>query len=137
VFIVYILIISLLSRHPSRPVPNDVENQVNFSGKIHVFHSAITRFYSPSDFCGPCGMCRQRIRCRHDTAFVVQDFVVQDEEKRIGGAHLLPKYGVGMLPYYITHVNALNTFHTYLRESVRRPPLPRISVRLILSLSRS
>lgn len=29
------------------------------------------------------------------------------------GAHLLPKYGVGMLPDYITHVNFLNAFHTY------------------------
>jgi len=27
-------------RHPNRPVPDDVENRVNFSGKIHVFHSA-------------------------------------------------------------------------------------------------
>ena len=29
------------------------------------------------------------------------------------GAHLLPKYGVGMLPDYITHLNALDAFHTY------------------------
>jgi hypothetical protein len=29
------------------------------------------------------------------------------------GAHLLPKYGVGILPDYITHINALDEFQTY------------------------
>jgi hypothetical protein len=29
------------------------------------------------------------------------------------GAHLLPKYGVGMLPDDITHVNSLDAFQTY------------------------
>jgi hypothetical protein len=29
------------------------------------------------------------------------------------GAHLLPKYGVGLLPDYISHTNALNEFQTY------------------------
>lgn len=175
-------------RHPNCPVPDDVENCVNFSGKIHVFHSAITRFYAPSDLCGPCGMYRQRIRCnpswyghpRHDTVFVVQDedlpgmrgmliarihllfsftdyetdeggeliqcalvswflpasderdpdtgmWIVKPEGPRrrrpvqviplksiARGAHLLPKYGVGMLPDYITHmINALDAFHSY------------------------
>ncbi len=68
-------------RHPNRPVPDDVETRVNFNGKIHVFRSAVTRFYAPSDLCGPCGMYRQQIRCnptwyghpRHDTVFVVED----------------------------------------------------------------
>jgi len=50
-------------RHPNRPVPDDVETQVNFSGKIHVFHSAIACFYAPSDLCGPCGMYRECIWC--------------------------------------------------------------------------
>ncbi|KAF8812067.1 hypothetical protein BYT27DRAFT_7221263 [Phlegmacium glaucopus] len=179
-------------QHPNRPVPDDVETRVNFSGKIYIFHSAITRFYAPSDLCGPCGMYRQRIRCnpswyghpQHDTAFVVEDenqpgmqgmhiaqirllflftdyetnevlevstgkqiqcalvswFVPASEQrdpdtgmwtvkpegtrrhqpvqviplKSIArGAHLLPKYGVGMLPDYVTHVNALDTFQTY------------------------
>ena len=36
-------------RHPTRPVPRDVEDWVNFHGKVHVFHSAITRLYAPSD----------------------------------------------------------------------------------------
>ncbi|KIM37067.1 hypothetical protein M413DRAFT_423911 [Hebeloma cylindrosporum] len=174
-------------RHPNRPVPDDVENRVNFSGKVFVFHSAMTRFYAPSDLCGPCGMYRQRIRCnpswyghpRHDTVFVVEDedrpgmegmliarlhllFSFTDYEADEGGelmqcvlvswflpasdqrdpdtgmwtikpegtqrrrpvqviplksiargAHLLPKYGVGMLPDYITYINALDEFHTY------------------------
>lgn len=68
-------------RHPNRPVPHNIDTHVKFSGKIRVVHSAITRFYAPSDLCGPCGMYRQRIRCnpswyghpRRDTVFVVQD----------------------------------------------------------------
>jgi hypothetical protein len=57
-------------RHPNCPVPDDVETRVNFSGKIHVFHSAVTRFYAPSDLCGPCGMvanASDAIRCGMDT----------------------------------------------------------------------
>jgi hypothetical protein len=145
----------------------------------------MTRFYSPSDLCGPCGMYRQRIRCnpswygnpRRDTVFVVEDddlpgmqgiarvhlpFSFTDYETNEGGklmqcalvswflpileqrdpdtcmwtvkpegsrrrrpvqviplksiargAHLLPKYGVGMLPDYVTHINALDEFQTY------------------------
>lgn len=68
-------------RHPSRPTPDDIDARVTFSGKIQVFHSATTRFYAPSDLCGPCGMYRQRIRCnpswyghpRQDTVFIVVD----------------------------------------------------------------
>jgi hypothetical protein len=55
--------------------------RVNFLGKIHVFYSAITRFYSPSDLCGAGGMYRQRVRSnpswyghpRRDTVFVALD----------------------------------------------------------------
>lgn len=169
-------------QHPNRPIPDDIhiESYVKFSGKIHVFHSAITRFYAPSDLCGPCGMYRQRIRCnptwhghpRHDTVFVVQDkdepgmqgmliarihllfsFLDSDSEtvqcalvswflpaendrdpdtnmwtvkpegtrnvqviplKSIArGAHLLPKYGVGLLPDFVTYTNALDMFQVY------------------------
>jgi hypothetical protein len=149
-----------------------------------VFHSAIARFYSPSDLCGAGGMYRQRIRCnpswyghtRRDTVFVVQDegrpgmagllvarihlffsfvddvdgetvpcalvswfvpasnhrdpdtgmWIVEAEGthrqrptqvihlKSIArGAHLLPKYGVGRIPDYITYVNSLDEFQTY------------------------
>jgi hypothetical protein len=174
-------------RHPNRPLPEDFETRVTFSGKIHVFHSAVARFYAPSDLCGPCGMYRQRIRCnpswfgnpRRDTVFVVQDedqpgmrgmliarvhllfsftdcgaddcgetvqcalvswflpasdqrdpdtsmWTVEPEGTRrhqpvqviplksiARGAHLLPKYGIGMLPDYITHINALDEFQAY------------------------
>lgn len=68
-------------RHPNHPIPDDIAVRLHFTGKIQVFHSAITRFYAPSDLCGPAGMYRQRIRCnpswygypRRDTVFVVQD----------------------------------------------------------------
>lgn len=174
-------------RHPDRPLPDNIATYVNFSGRIQVFHSAISRFYAPSDLCGPCGMYRQRIRCnpswygnpRNDTVFVIQDkdeagmegmliarihllFSFVDYEIDGGGdtvqcalvswflpasnqrdtdtgmwsvkpegtrehkpiqviplksiargAHLLPKYGVGMLPDYITHLNVLEEFQTY------------------------
>lgn len=171
-------------RHPNRSIPNDIINRVNFAGKVQVFHSAVTRFYSPSDLCGAGGMYRQRIRCnpswyshpRRDTVFVVQDedksgmegllvarihlffsfiddtngetvpcalvswfvpasnlrdpdtgmWLVKPEGTRMRrpvqvihlksiarGAHLLPKYGVGYLPDYISHVNTLDEFREY------------------------
>lgn len=173
-------------RHPNREVPDDIDVRINFTGKIQVFHSAIARFYAPSDLCGAGGMYRQRIRCnpvwygqpRRDTVFVVQDeaqagmrgmliarihllFSFIDEDSDAGatvpcalvswylpvsndrhpdtgmwlvkpegtrasqpvqviplksiarGAHLLPNYGVGILPEYITHINALDEFKSY------------------------
>lgn len=171
-------------RHPNREIPDGIEDRVSFTGKIHVYHSAIARFYAPSDLCGADGMYHQRIRCnpswyghpRHDTAFVVQDedqdgmpgmliarprllfsFVDEDADETVPcalvswylpasderdrdtgmwsvkpegmrshqpvqviplksiarGAHLLPKYGVGLLPEYITHTNALDEFEIY------------------------
>ncbi|KAF8157500.1 hypothetical protein BJ912DRAFT_866975 [Pholiota molesta] len=171
-------------RHPNREVPDNVDICVDFSGKISVFHSAIARFYAPSDLCGAGGMYRQRIRCnpswyghpRHDTVFVVQDeaqvgmrgmliarvrllfsfideddgivvpcalvswylpasderdpdtgmWLVKPEGTRMSqpvqviplksiarGAHLLPNYGIGLLPEYITYTNALDEFETY------------------------
>ena len=52
-----------------------------FSGRIRVFHSAIARFYAPSDLCGAGGMLQERIRSNRtwsggphfDTVFVVLD----------------------------------------------------------------
>jgi hypothetical protein len=50
-----------------------------FSGSISVFHSAVARYYAPSDLCGAGGMYRERIRsnpnwqgeyARYDTMFV-------------------------------------------------------------------
>jgi hypothetical protein len=51
----------------------------SFIGNISVFHSAVARFYAPSDLCGAGGMYRERIRsnprwrgeyARYDTMFV-------------------------------------------------------------------
>ncbi|THV01579.1 hypothetical protein K435DRAFT_654927, partial [Dendrothele bispora CBS 962.96] len=39
-----------------------VEQLPHFSSYISVYHSALARFYSPSDLCGMGGMYRQRIR---------------------------------------------------------------------------
>lgn len=178
----------LFSRHhPDRPLPENIETHVKFGGKIRVYHSAVNRFYAPSDLCGPSGMYRQRIRCnpswhgnsRRDTVFVIQDedkpgmagmliarihllfsftdygvdeggeivqcalvswflptsdqrdpdtgmWTVEPEGTRLHqpvqviplksiarGAHLLPKYGVGVLPDRITYLNALDEFQTY------------------------
>jgi hypothetical protein len=53
-----------------------------FCGNVSVFHSAVARFYAPSDLCGAGGMYRERIRsnpkwrgeyARHDTMFVEVD----------------------------------------------------------------
>ena len=50
-----------------------------FYGRISVFHSAIARFYAPSDICGAGGMYREHIRStpawhgehpRYDTVFI-------------------------------------------------------------------
>lgn len=54
----------------------------HFDAHISVFHSAVARFYSPSDTCGAGGMYRERIRSnpnwhraygRYDTVFVETD----------------------------------------------------------------
>ncbi|KAG5636033.1 hypothetical protein H0H81_009333 [Sphagnurus paluster] len=54
----------------------------SFHGKISVYHSAVARFYSPSDVCGAGGMHHERIRShpdwrgqypRYDTVFVETD----------------------------------------------------------------
>ena len=175
-------------RHPTNPlIPNHVDRHVKFSGKIHVFHSALTRFYTPSDLCSPCRMYWQCIQCnpswywqpRHDTVFVVQDkdqsgmqgmliarvhllfsfmdYKTIDGDKEVQCAlvswflpasnqcdpdtgmwmvkpegtrrhwpvqviplksiarrtHLLPKYGAGVLPDYITYINTLDEFQVY------------------------
>ena len=45
---------------PSNEVP--IEDCPFFSGRISVYHSAVTRFYAPSDLCGAGGMYQERIR---------------------------------------------------------------------------
>lgn len=53
-----------------------------YTGTIKVFHSAVARFYAPSDLCGVGGMYSERIRStplwqrshsRYDTVFVETD----------------------------------------------------------------
>ncbi|KAF9470984.1 hypothetical protein BDN70DRAFT_909445 [Pholiota conissans] len=80
-------------RHPNHPIPNDIDTCVGFSGKIQVFHSAIARFYAPSDLCGASGMYHERIQStpswyghpHYDTAFVVQD----DDSNQMGMSGVL------------------------------------------------
>ncbi|KAG2005607.1 hypothetical protein CC2G_001999 [Coprinopsis cinerea AmutBmut pab1-1] len=68
-------------RHPTRLVPGPIHEYIHYTGNIYVHHSAVARFYAPSDACGVAGMHRQTIRCnpswhnraRMDTVFVAQD----------------------------------------------------------------
>ncbi|KAH9043629.1 hypothetical protein EDB85DRAFT_1838587, partial [Lactarius pseudohatsudake] len=48
---------------PSRS-PDDVplDECPQFEGHIKVYHSAVARFYAPSDLCGTGGMYREQIR---------------------------------------------------------------------------
>lgn len=61
--------------------PSDIrEDQLPvFTSNLTVFHSAVARFFAPSDTCGAGGMYRERIRCnpnwrkqysRYDTVLV-------------------------------------------------------------------
>ncbi|KAH7906149.1 hypothetical protein BJ138DRAFT_1016682 [Hygrophoropsis aurantiaca] len=68
--------------NPDAPISSadvTLEQCPNFSGRIAVFHSAIARFYAPSDLCGAGGMRREYIRSnpswrgdyvRRDTVFI-------------------------------------------------------------------
>jgi hypothetical protein len=70
-------------RHPKSESHHiNFEEHVHFDGKIYVYHSAVARFYAPSDLCGAGGMYHERIRScpswrndgpRRDTVFVVLD----------------------------------------------------------------
>lgn len=53
-----------------------------FNGRVFVYHSAIARFYAPSNLCGAGGMCHEYIRStplwqgeypRHNMVFVTTD----------------------------------------------------------------
>ena len=71
--------------HPNSPVwTTDIalDDWPQFYGRISVFHSAIARFYAPSDLCGAGGMYKEHIRstplwqgesARRDTVFVETD----------------------------------------------------------------
>ncbi|KDQ55767.1 hypothetical protein JAAARDRAFT_195586 [Jaapia argillacea MUCL 33604] len=68
--------------HPNSPIPSSqipLDQCPEFYGRIFVYHSAVARFYAPSDICGAGGMYRERIRSnpnwrgeypRYDTVFV-------------------------------------------------------------------
>lgn len=65
--------------NPDSDVDVDIDDCPYFEGPIRVYHSAVARFYSPSDLCGAGGMYRERIRsnpnwqgeyARRDTVFV-------------------------------------------------------------------
>lgn len=69
-------------RYPDSNTIPDLDDCPEFDGQIDVFHSAVARFYAPSDLCGAGGMYRERIRSnplwygiapRRDTVFVVLD----------------------------------------------------------------
>jgi hypothetical protein len=71
--------------HPNVPLSGDEVNLnicPTFSGNIHVFHSALATFYTPSDLLGISGMHCQRIRAtplwqnshgRYDCMFLEKD----------------------------------------------------------------
>jgi hypothetical protein len=65
---------------PAHTIP--IANCPDLHSKLKVHHSAIARFYAPSDICGAGGMCRECIRStpcwngsspRRDTVFVETD----------------------------------------------------------------
>ncbi|KAJ7483958.1 hypothetical protein B0H11DRAFT_2416136 [Mycena galericulata] len=87
--------------HPDSDIPSaDVPLNFcpNFHGRIYVYHSAIARFYAPSDLCGVGGMHRERIRsnpnwhgayARHDTVFIQTDSEQPGMEGMVIGRVLL------------------------------------------------
>ncbi|KAF6755243.1 hypothetical protein DFP72DRAFT_811830 [Ephemerocybe angulata] len=170
-------------RYPNDKLPLNIAQKMQYTGKVYVYHSAVARYYAPSDACGAGGMQRQTIRCnpnwrgkpRYDTAFVAESdepgmrgllvaqvllffsftdpdtrkehscalvnwfnavgngpdpvtgmWVVEREEVEgtrplqvvslssiVRGAHLLPVYGDGMLPPWISFTNSLDAFEHY------------------------
>lgn len=69
-----------------------------FYGKINVYHSAVARFYAPSDLCGAGGMYREMIRAnpnwrgeyaRYDTVFVETNAELQGMLGMVIGRTLL------------------------------------------------
>jgi hypothetical protein len=81
---------------PSNKVP--IEDCPFFSGRISVYHSAVARFYAPSDLCGAGGMYQERIRsnpkwrgeyARYDTMFVETDATLHGMEGMAIGRALL------------------------------------------------
>lgn len=75
--------------NPDSDIPGSdvsLEDCPPFNNDIRVFHSAIARFYAPSNLCGVGGMYREHIRScpswfndgpRRDTVLVITDSTVQ------------------------------------------------------------
>lgn len=68
------------NEHSSTDIP--LNECPYFTGRIFVYHSAVARFYAPSDLCGAGGMYHERFRsapawqgdyARRDTVFIVTD----------------------------------------------------------------
>lgn len=80
-----------------------------FVGRILVFHSAVARFFAPSDLCGAGGMYQERIRsnpswrdecARYDTVFVQTGSDVSSMKGMvIGRVRLLFSFTSGGTPY--------------------------------------
>ncbi|KAJ7800738.1 hypothetical protein B0H14DRAFT_3784803 [Mycena olivaceomarginata] len=112
-----------------------------FGGQITVHHSAVARFYAPSDLGGAGGMYRERIRSnpnwhgypRRDTVLVdvgaplMRGIVIGRLERYRGvptvaivpmdsiarGAHLIGVYGTAALPEDFHFSDSLDAFNTY------------------------
>ncbi|RXW16095.1 hypothetical protein EST38_g9754 [Candolleomyces aberdarensis] len=110
------------ARNPTVLVPPDIANHLRFFGKIHVHHSAVARFYAPSDACGAGGMQRQVIRCnpkwrdhpRRDIVFIAES----DEPgmRGLGVAQLLLLFSFVDLNDGKTHKCALVNWFTLVSD---------------------
>ncbi|KAJ6448828.1 hypothetical protein C8R45DRAFT_1057369 [Mycena sanguinolenta] len=113
--------------HPESDVPPaDIPLHLcpNFHGRIYVYHSAVARFYAPSDLCGTGGMHRERIRAhpnwygsyaRHDTVFIETDADRPGMEGMVIGRVLLffsfttttgVEYSCALVHWFSPHGNA-------------------------------
>ncbi|KAJ7856063.1 hypothetical protein B0H14DRAFT_3085331 [Mycena olivaceomarginata] len=108
-----------------------------FGGQITVHHSAVARFYAPSDLGGAGGMYRERIRSnpnwhgypRRDTVLVdvgaplmrgileryrgVPTVAIVPMDSIARGAHLIGVYGTAALPEDFHFSDSLDAFNTY------------------------
>jgi len=84
------------SEIPSNTIPLD--SCPEFSGHIRVHHSAVARYYAPSDVCGAGGMHHERIRStpcwqskfpRRDTVYVETDADLPGMQGMVVGRVLL------------------------------------------------
>ncbi|KAH6869449.1 hypothetical protein BKA70DRAFT_1379649 [Coprinopsis sp. MPI-PUGE-AT-0042] len=111
--------------HPSRLLPPDIHLFMAFTGRIHVYHTAVAHFYAASDACGVGGMQRQIIRCNpcwhNQTCMVGEVGVIATFEGRsinvsrqISRAiHDIP----GKLPEDFSYIDSLEAFGCYFVNS--------------------